>query len=187
MTSHVTSTDLRADRIVAYVMFVTLAMSAHAALAAPAKPAALPARGPGHVICSTPIQHPLNIHAQALGAIVRGAPLRVRVTTTAALGLDRGEVRLISSGGAAVVGASRAVLSVVPAGGQTHSEFTVMVPTTGHRFLLQFRVRGEGGGQNLTRGATLNLLPDGPAERLTAAVTGTGERLLEVRAGRIVR
>ncbi len=187
MTSHVTSTRLRTDRVVAYVMFATLAMSTHAALAAPAKLAAMPARGPGHVICSTPIQHPLDIHAQALGAIERGAPLRVRVTTTAALGLDRGEVQLTSSGGAAAVGASRAALGAVPAGGQAHSEFIVIVPTTGHRILLQFRVRGEGGGRNLTRGATLNLLPDGPAERMTAAATGTCDRLLEVRAGRIGR
>ena len=186
MSSQAISNRFQGGRTVAYAT-LALVMSAAASFAAPAKPAATTTRSAGRAICSTPIQHPLLVRAEALGAIQRGAPLRVRVTTTATHGLDRGVVLLTSSGGAAVVGASSAALGAVPAGGQTASEFTVMVPTEGHRFLLQFQVRGEGGSRNLTRGATLNLLPDGPAERMSAATSGSGEQLLEVRAGRIGR
>lgn len=186
MSSQAISHRFQAGRAVAYAT-LALVMSAAAAFAAPAKSPATTARSAGHGICSTPIQHPLIVRAEALGMIERGVPLRVRVTTIATRGLDRGMVRLTSSGGAAVVGASSAALGAVPAGGQTTSEFTVMVPTEGHRFLLQFEVRGEGGSRNLTRGATLNLLPDGPAERMSAATSGSGEQLLEVRAGRIGR
>lgn len=183
MSSNTPATSLRSSLALTLVM---IAMSERtvvtAAAAAPQRP--VETTNPGHVTCSTPIQHPLRVVATPLGAIERGVPLRIRVTTTAMRGLDRGEVRLTSSGGASLVGASRAALGAVPAGGQVASEFTVLLPTSGHRFLLQFEVSGEGASRNLTRGATLNLLPDGPAEHLRAAATGSGERLLEVRAGR---
>lgn len=187
MSSNMPGASLRLGLAVTLATLAMLAMGAATSVAAPAKQPLAAASTAGHVTCSTPIQHPLIVEARALGVVERGAPLRVRVTTTATLGLDRGELRLTSSGGAAVVGASRAVLRAVPAGGQTSSEFTVVLPADGHRFLLQFQVRGEGGSRNLTRGTTLNLLPDGPAERLRAATTGSGEKLLEVRAGRIDR
>lgn len=186
MSSQAISHRFQAGHVVAYAT-LALVMSAAVSFAAPAKSPASTARSAGHGICSTPIQHPLIVRAEALGLIERGVPLRIRVTTTATRGLDRGVVRLKSSGGAVVVGASSAALGSVPAGGQTTSEFTVMVPADGHRFLLQFEVRGEGGSRNLTRGATLNLMPDGPAERMSAATTATGDRLLEVRARRIDR
>ena len=186
MSSQAISHRFRCGRAAAYAT-LALVMTAATSFAAPEKSAATTARSAGRVVCSTPIQHPLLVRAEALGAVERGAPLRVRVTTTATRGLDRGVVLLTSSGGAAVVGASSAALGAVPAGGQTASEFTVIVPAEGHRFLLQFQVRGEGGSRNLTRGATLNLLPDGPAERMRAATTGSGEKLLEVQAGRIER
>ncbi len=185
MSSQAISTRFRGGR--AAVRATLALVIATTSFAAPSKSPATTARSTGRAICSTPIQHPLLVRAEALGRIQRGVPLRVRVTTTATRGLDRGVVLLTSSGGVAMVGASSAALGAVPAGGQIASDFTVIVPEKGHRFLLQFQVRGEGGSRNLTRGATLNLLPDGPAERINAATAGSGERLLEVRAGRIDR
>lgn len=184
MSSQAISIRFQGGRAFAWAT-LALVMTAATSFAAPAQSPATTARSSGRAICTTPIQHPLLVRAEALGKIRRGVPLRVRVTTTATRGLDRGVVLLTSSGGAATVGASSAALGAVPAGGQIASDFTVIVPAEGHRFLLQFQVWGEGGSRNLTRGATLNLLPDGPAERLSAVTAGSGERLLEVRAGRI--
>jgi len=149
------------------------------------RPASAPR--PGAVACAGAIQHPLAVHVDALDPIRRGAAVRLRVTTRATRGFERGVVRITSSGGAVVVGASRAELRAVPAGGQTASEFRVAVPAHGGRFLVQFRVEAEGEDGASARGAAYNLLPDGPSEQLREASTASGERVLEVAARRVGR
>ncbi len=135
--------------------------------------------------CVAAVQHPLAVRIEPLDPIQRGAAVRLRVTTSSRLGFESGEVRLSSSGGTAVAGASRATLRAVPAGGQAAADFTVVVPRQGHRFLLQFHVQAEGASGSYARGATYNLLPDGPSERARVATTVEGERVLEVTARRI--
>src|SRR5438552_1004186 len=138
-------------------------------------------------ICTGAIRHPLTVHIEGLDPVRRGAPVRLRVTTTTLRRIDRGDVRLVSSGGAAVIGSSRADLRAVPAGGHAASDFTVAVPEQGHRFLIQFRIQGEGTGGRSAVGAAYNLLPDGRSERLRQASTATGDKVLEATAKRIGR
>ncbi len=135
--------------------------------------------------CVAAVQHPLAVRVEPLDPIQRGAAVRLRVTTSSRLGFERGEVRLSSSGGAAVAGASRATLGAVPAGGQASADFTVRIPRQGHRFLVQFHVQAEGTGGSYARGATYNLLPDGPSERARVAATREGQPVLEVTARRL--
>jgi hypothetical protein len=61
------------------------------------------------------------------------------------------------------------------------------VPSSGHRFLLQFQIRAEGESGLEARGAAYNLLPDGPGEHARSATTRGGEKVLEVTAARIDR
>jgi hypothetical protein len=153
-------------------------------LVSPATPARVPSPGG---VCTGAVQHPLAIHVDALDPIRRGATVRLRVTTWTARGFERGTVRMTSSGGAAVAGASSAELRAVPAGGQTSSEFRFEVPARGQRFLIQFRVETEGEDGLSARGAAFNLRPDGPSEQGRESTASTGERLYEVGARRIER
>lgn len=138
------------------------------------------------VTCDGAIQHPLQVKASALDPLVRGALVRVRVTTTARHALERGEVRLVSAGGAAVEGAPRASFGRVAPGGSANSTFAVRLPAEGRRFLLQFKVTGDGGPGGLTeRGATLNLLPDGPADPGRVVTASSGRTIVEYRARRL--
>jgi len=154
--------------------------------AAPDRPTALRAGRPA-VRCDGAIQHPLGVKVVALDQVRRGETVRVRVTTTSRSGLARGEARLVSTGGASLVGASRVPFGRLDAGNQTTSEFTVRLPNEGKRFLLEFRVSGEGQSGLDSRGATLNLLPDGPAEPGRVVTSDAGERIVEHRARRIDR
>jgi hypothetical protein len=166
--------------------FCLLALIAAVCLRAPSAAAPVPARAV-HPVCGGAVQHPLAVRVEALDPVRRSAALRLRVTTRADRGFERARVLLTSSGGAAVIGASRAELRAVPAGGQASSEFRVEVPARGARFLIQFRVEAEGDDGLSARGAAFNLLPDGPAEHAREAVTAGGEKLREVEARRIDR
>lgn len=145
--------------------------AAHAATAAPLESA---------------IQHPIAVHVTALDPVRRGATVRVRIAATSQVDLQRAEARLVSTGGAALMGASRARIGRMRPGRPAATEFAVRVPERGHRFLLQFRVTGEGVAGLTSRGATFNLLPDGPADP-GREVTIDGERVMEYRARRIDR
>ncbi len=136
------------------------------------------------VVCNGAIQHPVTVRVRALDPVRRGGTVRLRVATTAVDGTRRAEVRLVSAGGAAVLGSTRVVLEGSPANRESAAEFAVRVPMQGHRFLVQFRVTAEGEDGLQSRGATINLMPDGPAETPRATVTATGERVLEVPAQR---
>lgn len=141
---------------------------------------------PAHstVVCAGAIRHPVSVRVKALDPVRRGASVRLRVSTVSVNATRRAEVRLVSAGGAAVVGSSRVVLEGASANRESVAEFTVQVPAQGRRFLVQFRVTAEGEDGLQSRGATFNLMPDGPAETPRAAVTATGERVLEVPAQR---
>ena len=58
-----------------------------------------------------------------------------------------------------------------------------MLPNTGVRSLVQFKVVGEGPNGLLARGAAYNVLPDGPTDHLTQTNAGT----LDAPARRIDR
>ena len=133
------------------------------------------------------IQHPLEVRVTALDPVQRGTTVRVRVETASHIDLEKAEVRLVSAGGAALAGASRAGLGRLRSGRPAAREFAVRLPAQGHRFLLQFRVTGEGTQGVVSRGATLNLLPDGPADPGRIVDAGNGERVIEHRARRIDR
>lgn len=139
------------------------------------------------VTCIGSIQHPLAVHVTALDPVVRGQRVRLRVNLRAERALERGSVRLTSSGGAAFTGMRDVALRAVPAGGQVDTDFSVMVPVSGSRVLLQFEVDAQGEFGAVRRGATYNLLPDGPFERPRSAVTSNGEKVAEVTARRIDR
>jgi hypothetical protein len=133
------------------------------------------------------IQHPIEVHVTALDPVQRGATVRVRVEAASRIDLEKAEVRLVSAGGAALAGAPRAGLGRLRPGRPASREFAVRLPAQGHRFLLQFRVTGEGTQGVASRGATLNLLPDGPADPGRIVDAANGERVIEHRARRIDR
>jgi hypothetical protein len=141
----------------------------------------------GGVRCDTPIQHPLAVKVSALDPVRRGEIIRVRVTTTSRHDLERGEVKLVHAGGASLAGPARVALGRLAAGRAAASDFAVRLPSEGRRFLLQFRVTGEGDSGLDARGATLNLLPDGPADPGRIVTSESGRRIAEYRAGRIGR
>lgn len=153
---------------------------------APAEPQSFrPWRTTPARLCDGAIHHPIEVRAAALDPLARGSVVRVRVTTRSRQALERGEVRLVSAGGAQLVGPGRLALGRLEPGGEVASEFAIRLPAEGRRFLIQFRVTGDGGGGLESRGATLNLLPDGPADPGRVVTTNTGARVTEYRARRI--
>lgn len=138
---------------------------------------------PAGTTCS--IRHPLAVQILALDPIRRGQVVRLRVTLLPERGIERGEVRIASSGEAIVTSARRAALSRIDAGGSAERDFAVRLPATGSRTLLQFVVEAEGAQGSVRRGATFNLLPDGPAEKPRVTRTAEGSAVSEVAARRI--
>ncbi len=175
---------------IAIVMAFAVVVPAMAASAGDAPREVRPVATAPHrdaVNCIGSIQHPLVVHVTALDPVLRGQRVRLRVNLRAERALERGSVRLTSSGGAAVTSMRDVALRAVPAGGQSDTDFSVMVPATGSRVLLQFEVDASGEFGAVRRGASYNLLPDGPFERPRSAVTGNGEKVAEVTARRIDR
>ena len=188
MPKHASPPGRHASQATLAVAALIAAAFLYAPFVATPAPAPAPALAPGAArVCTGAVQHPLAIHVDALDPIRRGATVRLLVTTRSARGFERGTVRMTSSGGAAVAGASSAALRAVPAGGQATTDFRVEVPARGQRFLIQFRVETEGEDGLSARGASFNLLPDGPAEQGRESRTATGEKLYEVGARRIER
>ena len=171
--------------LVGAAWLAALAMPANAATPTPKSTGTSIA--PATVQCEGAIQHPLSVRAEALDPVRRGATVRVRVTTTARNETQRAEVRMTSTGGALADGATRRTLGTLRAGRAATADFAVRVPAEGHRFLLQFRVTGEGASGLEARGGTLNLLPDGPADPGHLVVTSSGQSVVEYRARRIDR
>ena len=158
------------------------------ALSAPHEPAALeavtPAPASGHVGCGA-VDHPLRVNVVPLDPIVRGGVLRARVDVTASIDLDEVTVSLVETGGVSPVGALSRSLGRVGADAPASARFDLALPAQGRRFFLEFRVRGQGPAGTLTRGAVLNLLPDGSLETARQVVAPDGRRLREVEARRI--
>jgi hypothetical protein len=113
--------------------------------------------------------------------------VRIRVTAGTQRELKRAEVRMISTGGAAAEGTTRSALGTLRAGRAASADFAVRLPDQGRRFLLEFRVSGEGAGGLESRGGVLNLLPDGPADPGRLVSSASGATVVEYRARRIGR
>lgn len=133
--------------------------------------------------CYGAIQHPIEVKVEALDAIRRGRIVRVRLTARSSRPLDRVEVRLANAGGASIVSAARVPLGMLLRDTPRDVEFRVRVPDLGRRALLQFVIFGDEDGLRIGRGATLNLLPDGP-QRPVAVVADAGGTPLRVYSAR---
>lgn len=177
----------RVRHLAMFVAMATLA-PALAASAGDAPRTTRPAESqPAPVTCAGSIRMPIAVRVSALDPVVRGQRLRLRVEVGAERAFERAEVRLSSSGGAAVSGTRSVSLRAVPAGGRAEAEFAVTVPAGGERTLVQFQVDASGEFGAVRRGATYNLLPDGPVEHPRIARTASGENVAEVTARRIAR
>ena len=170
----------RAGAIAGLATTALLALSSHPAQTGATLRTARSTHAP--VRCVAAIQHPLSVRIEALDPIRRGGAVRLRVTTSSRVAFERGEVLMSSTGGTAAAGSLRAALRAVPAGGQAAADFAVVVPRGGHRFVLQFRVQTEGREGSYARGATYNLLPEGPSEHGRIATTAGGQAVIEVPA-----
>ena len=148
---------------------------------------ATPRTKPNRVVCNASIQHPVLARITALDPVRRGQAVRLRVDLLPQRALERAEVRVSSSGGAAVTGGRSVPLRAVPAGGQASADFMFMVPSNATRTLIQFEIDAEGAYGRSRRGVTFNLLPDGPAERPRLVRLPSGEAVAEVTARRIER
>jgi hypothetical protein len=126
------------------------------------------------------------VRVTALDPVQRGATVRVRVDASSRIDLEKAEVRLVSAGGAASAGAARARLGAcVPADRPP----AIRGPAAGPGTPLPAPVPRHRRGQQgiASRGATLNLLPDGPADPGRVVDVANGERVIEHRARRIDR
>jgi hypothetical protein len=63
----------------------------------------------------------------------------------------------------------------------------VSLPASGDRFLVEFKVHGEGANGAISRGATYSLLPDGPQKPARTVTNTAHERIAEYPARRIDR
>lgn len=138
---------------------------------------------PAGVTCS--IRHPLAVGIVALDPVRRGQVVRLRVSLAPEQAIERGEVRIADAGDAVVTSARRTAFARIDAGGYVEREFAVRLPATGSRTLLQFVVEAEGAQGIVRRGATFNLLPDGPAEQPRVTRTADGTAVAEVAARRL--
>src|SRR5262245_11035544 len=134
--------------------------------AAPTPPAA----------CRGAIQHPLEVKVEALDQVRRGQAVRVRVTTQSRRTLLRAEVRIVHTGGAWLVTPDRVLLGALAADTPASAEFSVKVPQGTRRALLQFVILADEDGFRIGRGATLNLLPDGPQQAQSIVTNADGTK-----------
>jgi len=139
------------------------------------------------VTCGAAIQHPIQVRVEALDVIRRGAAVRLRLTSRSRIGLSQAEARLVSGGGATVLGRPRASLGRVTPQREASAEFTVAVPALGDRFLVEFRVEGEGPAGRIGRGASFNILPDGPTMPARIVSGSAGQSVAEYLARRMPR
>ena len=99
-----------------------------------------PTTGRAPVTCEATVQHPIQVRIAALDPIRRGATVRLRLTTSSVIGLSESEARIVSPGGATVLGRSRATLGRMGPQREASTDFAVAVPAEGKRFLIEFRV-----------------------------------------------
>ena len=137
--------------------------------------------------CARAVQHPIEVRVRPLDPIRRGASVRFEVRATAHAAIANAEVRLVSSGGVLVEGASRLPLGRITPRSEAAGTFRVTVPDQGRRFLVQFVVSGEGPAGPLARGAVYNLLPDGPFDPGREVTATGGGRVHEFAATRRAR
>jgi len=137
------------------------------------------------VVCNASVQHPISVRVEALDPVQRGAAVRLRVTTESRVGLSAADVRLVSAGGATLVGRAAVAVGRLTPGRADVREFAVQVPAQGQRFLVEFRVSGEGPAGRLTRGAAYNLLPEGRAVTPRVVTDASGRAIAESPARRI--
>jgi len=142
---------------------------------------------PARVTCDASVQHPIQVKIEALDPIRRGATVRLRLTSSSGVALNRAEARIVSAGEASVLGRSRAPLGIMGARREATADFTVALPAQGGRQLIQFRVEGEGTAGRIGRGAAFNLLPDGPSTPARIVAGASGQLVAEYPARRIPR
>jgi len=146
-----------------------------------------PSHSAGRITCEAAVQHPIQVRVEALDPIRRGATVRLRLTSSSRIGLAEAEARVVSTGGTTLVGRPRAGLGRMTPERSASTEFAVSLPARGERFLIEFRVEGEGPAGRIGRGASFNLLPDGPTAP-ARVVAGEGGRIIaEYPARRISR
>ncbi len=135
--------------------------------------------------CAGAIQQPIEAQVLALDPVRRGATVRLRVVATSKPGVGRAEARLVHTGSARAVGATRQALGALDPRTTREATFQVVVPSNGTRALVQFVIEGEGANGRVTRGVAFNLLPDGPTQLGRSATTGDGTRVIEYEARRV--
>jgi hypothetical protein len=148
------------------------------------RPASVPSARPTPP-CAQSTFHPISVHVTALDPVARGAVVRLVLRVSSAVAFDQIDAQMTSTGGASNRGPLAVAMGAVVPGRPAEATFTVAVPPGGGRQYVQFKVSGRGPYGLLTRGACYNLLPDGPAEHGRVVTTTAGDRVLEVRAGRI--
>jgi hypothetical protein len=131
------------------------------------------------------LRHPVEVRIEALEAPRRGRPLDARVLVSPEIDLSNLRIELLSAGGALPAGATRALLGSVGQGGSARADFSLRLPAAGHRFLLVFAIHADGPQGPISRLATFNVLPDGPADPGRAIVTPGGDTIREYSARRI--
>src|SRR5690349_12964720 len=156
----------RAARIVVLVFVAgTMALSLSAFRSPPAAgPEAAPT-------CN--LKHPIDAKLIPLDPIARGNTVRVALDVATDIPVSNVEARVLSTGGARLVGKRRAELGTLDAGDARRTEFAVELPSTGKRFLLQVLLTAEAATGPMNRLAVLNILPDGPADPGQVVTTST--------------
>lgn len=160
----------RAARIVV-LAFVAGAM----ALSFPAfrsRPIGAPEAAP---ICD--LKHPIDAKLVPLDPIAHGNTVRVALDVAADIPVSNVEARVLSTGGARLVGERRAELGTLDARDARRLEFGVELPASGQRFLLQVLITAESATGPMNRLVVLNILPDGPADPGQVVTTSTGESI----------
>jgi hypothetical protein len=155
--------------------------------AAAAETAASSATPRTPVVCDASVQHPIQVKVEALDPIRRGAAVRLRLTANSRVLLGESEARVVSTGGASLMSKPSASLGRMGPDRGASTEFAVAVPQQGKRFLVEFRIEGEGPAGRISRGASFNLLPDGPTAPARIVAGEGGLTIAEYPARRISR
>jgi hypothetical protein len=158
--------------------FVAFSLQLAAAAHAGAGPEAAPPAG------ACDLRHPIDVRIAALDPVRRGGAVRARVVVTSDQDLHDVRLDLVRTGGVRVTGATQVALGKAAAGQAAETTYQLALPPVGRRFLLVFRVQARGTAGTLSREATFNLLPDGPADPGTPRVTPDGRNLVEYSARR---
>lgn len=132
---------------------------------------------PNHEVTTCNLRHPIGARLVSLDPTTRGGTVRVALDLAATVALSGAEARILSSGGATILGRQRAELGTLDAGEGRRIEFTLRLPENGRRFVLQVLTTGESATGPMNRLAMLNILPDGPADPGQVVTTPAGETI----------